>query len=168
MEISRPVQAVGGFAAIGIAVLLMLPPTKPVTAAPAPHAFGKVEPPAPLEAVYPDLAPLPPAPPVDPAADTIGGGPGSAPQAAQYAPRAAYAPESDTYGSESIRTSADADADFDRGYRWAERRDLEDPNLCMRWADQPHVEGCIAYIRDRAGRDDGADPDDRYASDEER
>jgi len=163
MEISRPAQAVGGFAAIGIAVLLMLPPTKPVTAAPAPHAFGKVEPPAPLPAVYPDLAPLPPALPVDPAAVSDGRR-GSEPQA----PRVAYQSESDTYGSDSDLTPADADTGFDRGYRWAARRNLEDPNLCMRWADQPHVEGCIAYVRDGAGRDDAADPDDRYPSDEDR
>jgi len=161
MEVSRPIQAASGIAAIGIAVLLMLPPTRPVTAQAAPRAFGKVQPPAPLAAVYPDYAPLPSAPPVDPAADAAP----SQPQAAgYYAPRMAPPPEPATDAGGQFRAGTDFDADFNSGYQWAERRALEDPNRCMRWPDALHVEGCLAYVRDDAGRDDPPDPDDRYDS----
>jgi len=163
MEISRPIQVAGGIAAIGVAVLLMIPPTKPVTAAPTPHAFGKVQPPAPLPAVYPDYAPLPPAPQVDPGADDAA----SPPQAAEdHASRTASLAEPVDPGSQ-FYAGADSDADFDRGYRWAAARALEDPNRCMRWPDAPQVEGCLAYVRDAAGRVDPTDPEGRYRPDEE-
>jgi len=159
-------QAAGGIGAIGIAVLLMLPPTKPVTAAPTPHTFGKVQPPAPLDAVYPDYAPLPPAPSVDPAADAARSPPQPQPDE-YYASRTASPTERVADPGSQFYAGADSDADFDRGYRWAAARALEDPNRCMRWPDAPQVEGCLAYIRDAAGREDSADPEDRYSSDEE-
>lgn len=157
-------QAAGGIGAIGIAVLLMLPPTKPVTAAPRPHAFGKVQPPAPLDAVYPDYAPLPPAPSVDPAADAA---PAQPQAAAYYPPGTASLTEPAADPGSQFYAGADSDADFDRGYRWAAARALEDPNRCMRWPDAPQVEGCLAYVRDAAGREDTPDPEDRYGPGEE-
>lgn len=152
-------QVAGGFAAIGVAVLLMLPPTKPVTTVPTPHAFGKVQPPAPLPAVYPDYAPLPPAPPVDAAADNAR----STARGDTYdgrAPSSVPPPVPMTNPGGQFYADADPDAQFDQGYRWAERRALDDPNRCMRWPDSPHVEGCLAYIRDAGERDDPPDPDE--------
>lgn len=152
-------QMAGGFAAIGVAVLLMLPPTKPVAAAPTPHAFGKVQPPAPLPAVYPDYAPLPPSPPVDPAADDARSA--ATPQTPEdNAPSDISPPVPMPNPGSQFYADADPDGEFDQGYRWAERREVDDPNRCMRWPDSPHVEGCLAYIRDAAGRGDPTDPDD--------
>jgi len=152
-------QVAGGFAAIGAAVLLILPPTKPVTTAPTAHAFGKVQPPAPLPAVYPDYAPLPPAPPVDAAAaDARSATLRATPE--DYAPHNAPPTVTVTDAGRQFYADADPDADFDQGYRWAERRQMDDPNRCMRWPDSPHVEGCLAYVRDAVGRDDPPDPDD--------
>ena len=154
-------QAVGGFAAIGVAVLLMLPPTKPVGAEPVPHNFGKVQPPAPLAAVYPDVAPLPPAPPVDAAADD--GWPDARAQA-----RRIMVPAPSAYPSSALDAADDPDADFDRGYRWAARRALEDPGRCTHWGDAAHIEGCLAYIRDAAESPERGDSDDPYPSDGDR
>ena len=152
-------QAVGGFAAVGIAVLLMLPPTRPVGTEPVPHNFGKVEPPAPLAAAYPNLAPVPTAP-VDSAADE--GWPGAQAPAPHMT-----APTSPAYAPASSEAGRDPDADFDRGYRWAARRALDDPGGCTRWGDAPHIEGCLAYVRDAAEADGSGESDGPYPSDED-
>lgn len=53
---------------------------------------------------------------------------------------------------------ADPQEEFDRGYRWAERRQVEDPRECRRWADSPREDGCLAFLQD--AREQGEDEED--------
>ena len=59
---------------------------------------------------------------------------------------------------------ADADPEraFERGYGWAARRDVQDPEECRRWEGTPREDGCLAYLRDVDDRAEleGAESDD--------
>jgi len=155
MTVSRPLAIGGGIAAFALIVAWMVPPTTPKggeTIAAAPHPI-RIQPPEPSVAPPADASfavPLPPPLPVDRSAD-----------AARPAPSPPSSPQSLNEGvarAEDRYAFADPQEDFDRGYRWAQRHQVEDPRECRRWADSPREDGCLAFLQD--AREQGDDQED--------
>ena len=156
MTVSRPLSIGGGIAVFALIVAWMVPPTTPkggATIGAAPHPIRTVPPePAltpPADASF--SVPPPPPLPVDPAAG------GRHRTASPASPPRSMADDG-TYPSatppEDRYAFADPQEEFDRGYRWAERRQLEDPRECRRWADSPREDGCLAFLQDARERGD--------------
>ena len=139
----------GAFIALVLAVLWMLPPTTPL----APDAATNPRPvtqiarrtsaPTELAPAYPQsdvsFSPtLPPAPIEVPV------------EQPQRRVEAAPEPQDDGYAEYA---DADPERAFERGYGWAARRDVQDPEECRRWEGTPREEGCLAYLRDVDHRD---------------
>jgi len=148
----------GAFLALVLAVLWMLPPTTPL----APDAATNPRPvtqiarrtsaPAEPAPAYPqsDVSfspPLPPAPVEVPA---------------EPPRRTAEARPEPQEGGYSQYADADPERAFERGYGWAARRDVQDPEECRRWEGTPREDGCLAYLRDV---DDHAEADEAESDD---
>jgi len=140
-----------------LAVAWMMPPTTPKAAEahPAiPHRASTSQPATTAMAVTDASFDVPPPPPPPPVIEENAG------RSAQPASRArassgrsqddqsaaspfAPAREGDLYAY------LDPQKEYDRGYRWAERRQAEDSRECRRWADTPAEDGCLAFLQDR-------------------
>ena len=134
----------GAFLALVLAVLWMLPPTTPL----APDAATNPRPvtqivrrtsapsePAPAYpqsdvSFSPSLPPIPVDPPAEP------------PRRIAETPPA---PQDGDYGEYA---DANPERAFERGYGWAARRDVRDPEQCRRWEGTPREDGCLAYLGD--------------------
>jgi hypothetical protein len=163
MILSRPIAIGGGVAALGLAVAWMVPPTTPIArqiAPTVPHV-AKAAPQA-YTAAPPAYAFYDTSPPVDQSADTdVKAAMRSRWQADDGQDRGAPAPPPEQDRGFARYPYADPQAEFDRGYRWAARRQAEDPRECRRWTDTPVEDGCLAYLRDAAERGDADESDDR-------
>jgi hypothetical protein len=155
MTVSRPLAIGGGIAAFVLVVAWMVPPTRPkggetIAAAARPSRTPPSEPVVtpPVDASF--SVPPPPPLPVDRSADA--GHSLSAPPSPPQSMKSSPIPSEDRYAL------ADPQEEFDRGYRWAERRQLQDPRECRRWADSPREDGCLAFLQD--AREQGDDEED--------
>lgn len=156
MTVSRPIAIGGGIAAFALIVAWMVPPTRPkggatIMAAAHPTRMAPREPivTPPADANF--SVPLPPPLPVDRPTDSgrpVAPAPPLPPQGMSSGPTV----------SEDRYAFADPQEEFDRGYRWAERRQVEDPRECRRWADSPRGDGCLAFLQD--AREQGDDEGD--------
>jgi hypothetical protein len=166
MTVSRPLAIGGGIAAFALIVAWMVPPTTPkggATIAPSHPIRAAPEPVAAAVPVDPSFSPALPAAPIDPAADGA-----SAPQSFPSMPPPPARFDRDTRppvpptgpDQEAGRFAlADPQEEFDRGYRWAERRQLEDPRECRRWAETPREDGCLAFLQDAREQNDDQEED---------
>lgn len=155
MTVSRPLALGGGIAVFALIVAWMVPPTTPkggATIQAIPHALSTtpteptLTPPADASFSVPPPPPLP----VDRSADAARTPP--APPPPPPGMNDSPAPSQDRYAF------ADPQEEFDRGYRWAERHQVEDPRECRRWADSPREDGCLAFLQD--AREQGDDEED--------
>jgi hypothetical protein len=167
MIVSRPLAIGGGIAAFALIVAWMVPPTTPkggTTIAPSHAIRAAPEPMAAAAPADPSFSPAPPAAPptpIDPAADG-----GSPPSSFPSPPPARFdrdirssVPPTGLDQDAGRFAPADPQEEFDRGYRWAERRQLEDPRECQRWAETPREDGCLAFLQDAREQNDDQEED---------
>jgi hypothetical protein len=148
----------GAFVALVLAVLWMLPPTTPL----APDAATN---PRPVTQIARRASAAAEPAPAYPQSD-VSFSP-SLPPAAVYPPveqsrRTAETLPAPRDGGDAEYADADPERAFERGYGWAARRDVQDPEECRRWEGTPREDGCLAYLRDVEDRAeaDEAESDD--------
>jgi len=156
MTVSRPLAIGGGIALFALIVAWMVPPTTPKggeTIAAAPHRSTALaaEPTLPPPADASFSVPPPPPLPVDRSADA--GAMAPSPPAPPPGPERGERDPSVTPRDE-LYALADPQEEYDRGYRWAERRQVQDPRECRRWADSPREDGCLAFLQDASEQSD--------------
>ncbi|HWI84878.1 MAG TPA: hypothetical protein VNT42_00960 [Sphingomonas sp.] len=170
---TSPASVGGAALAIGLAVAWMLPPATPIGGVSVTQRSDgsrhvgtdktlKAQPPSYDEAAY-----LPPDLPVTRnypilANGEARGGDGRWPADGEVLRGAAF----EQRALENAETQQAADADtayaenrpdpgFSAGYRWAEKRQVQDMRECNLWAGTPREEGCRAFARDTQGRSNG-------------
>ena len=168
MTVSRPLTIGGGITAFVLIVAWMVPPTTPKGGATftAASRAGQTMPrnvPAtpPADASFTVPQPAPP-PPVYGSADDGGAataGPSPVPGPSDRGPSRS-APHIAADSDVERYAFANPQEEFDRGYRWAERRQVDDPRTCRRWAQTPREDGCLAFLQDAPEQGDDEQEDD--------
>jgi len=164
MEIPRQVWMGGGALAFVLAVVVMVPPTKPIGGPKidpnAHHGLAPLPAPTPQPAIQPVQMQ-----PTEPVAPTGFSGDAAQVAAAGEQDRTEETAQPSSEQRYAMRdprpVSDDEDRAFRAGYRWAERRGIDDPRACEAMDDGPGLDGCLAYARPAAQRrsqeeDDGS------------
>lgn len=159
MRFSRPMVIGASILAFGVAVAIMLPPTTPIGGArvdPAarPGGLPPVEPIRPTPSVPGPAVQIPStlAPTAVRTDDEESPPPVSDPAIRQDDP-------TDQLAMADRDADADPDTAFQRGYRWAERREVQDPRECRLLGDSRLAAGCRSFAHEVAERG-RADPSD--------
>ena len=164
MTAKRPLAFGGAIVAFVLVVVWMMPPTTPKAAEvrPAiPHRLAASPPASTLTPVTDASFVVPPPPPPLPPAEAVTRG--AQPTYPMRAPSDAYrdSPPPPRPLDEDRYAYFDPQEEYDRGYRWAERRQTQDARECRRWANTLAEDGCLAFLQDKSEEDQETEaPDD--------
>lgn len=151
----------GGVLAFVLAVIVMVPPTKPIGGPKidpnAHHGLADLPKPVPQPVVQPIAAQLAPEQPQTPPEGYSGEAARIASEGDDERPwrDAEPTPQQPRYAmrdAEPVPASDAEDRAFRAGYRWAQRQDVDDPRACGMIGDGPGIDGCVAYAREARNR----------------
>ena len=162
MTLTRPFAFGGAIVAFVLAVVWMMPPTTPkaAEARPAiPHRIMASTAPSTLTPTADASFAVPPPPPPLPSDEAV-----NRAAKATFPSRAssdAYRDSPPRPLDEDLHAYLDPQEEYDRGYRWAERRQAQDARECRRWANSLAEDGCLGFLQDNSEEDEEAEaPDD--------
>lgn len=154
MTVPRPLFIGGGIAGLALLVVWMIPPTTPKArpASALPHRTRSAPSPALRVPTGETGTERPPTAPPLPTDGSFAAHQDAPEPRQAYERRQVPSPERNEDRSFDQYALADPQEEFDRGYRWAERWQAEDPRECRRWADTPREDGCLAFLQDQEDR----------------
>ena len=162
MTVTRPFALGGSILAFVLAVAWMIPPTTPkaTEAGPTiPHRAAAF--PATPTLTPPVDASFAVPPPSFPPASEVTLDRGVRPAFPSHSPSDSYRDSPPPPLEDDRYAYLDPQEEYDRGYRWAKRRQAEDPRECRRWAGTLVEDGCLGFLQDKSEESDEPEaPDD--------